>query len=362
MSEKEFPFKRAKPVDGFKLRRKEENAPQSEGHTPSLKKSKPKRKSASAEVTPEVAEKLKRLENYLLARNRTEGTLEQYIRVAVKFLSVPDSFTREGVDGFLADLHRRGLGNESIRWHHYVLKTLFKCWGIVFPIEEDEAPRGDIPRPPIFSEEQMTAMEEVAAQMGKREHAMVRLSNAIGIRRGEIRNINIGDYVAPRIMIRTLKGGYEVQRLLDPRTCEVLDEYLKEHVAVTGKADREAFFVRGRRGPRLSLRGVNLVYARVRDRAQIEEGGLHAARRGRITGLVRAGMPTPEIVKEWGWRKSDTVNTYVRLTKQDAEKKLVIMHPYFVDAKKPYDRAEAVKDESDSTGAQSAKPSEPKTT
>jgi len=37
----------------------------------------------------------------------------------------------------------------------------------------------------------------------------------------------------------------------------------------------------------------------------------------------------PTLTKEWGWKSNETVNTYIRLSKREAEEAVQEAHPYF---------------------------------
>ena len=40
-------------------------------------------------------------------------------------------------------------------------------------------------------------------------------------------------------------------------------------------------------------------------------------------------MSGPTLPKEWRWKSKDTVNTYIRLSKREAEEAVPEAHPYF---------------------------------
>jgi len=292
---------------------------------------------------------LKRFEDYLIARNRK--SVDRYLRIASEYLascSEDELFTAHSVNRYLADLARRGAGGRTRRWRYYILKTFFRAVGQPWPFEPGDAPKvEEESEVPIFTEEEMRRLEEAAKshpdpELAARNYALIRLENCLGLRRGEIRNLNISDYQPPYLRVKTLKGGRVVYRALDPETCRALDEWIKIRRRKRRQADPEALFVRGKRGPRISLRGLSAIFAEIRQRAGIEKprAGFHASRRGRITDLHRRGISGPTLTKEWGWKSPQTVQTYIKLSKHEAEKAIQQAHPYWQEASRHVSEAE----------------------
>jgi len=242
-----------------------------------------------------------------------------------------DAFDRGSVDGFLASFRRRGAGGNYQRWIYYVLKTFFRALERPWPFEPKEAPKPSQRNAPVFTMDEMRRMEMVAERRGPRDHALIRLENVVGLRRIEIRNLNIKDYQPPHLRVETAKHGNLVWRRLDPVTCKILDEWIRVRRRKRRQEDPDALFIRGEHGPRLSLSGLSHIIRSIREEASIAkpQAGFHATRRGRITFLHREGFSGAELTKEWGWVSPTTVQTYIRLSKRDVERKLVEKDPYF---------------------------------
>jgi len=275
---------------------------------------------------------LERFEDYLLARGRKSS--RRYLQVAQRFLEANPGeekpFEAHHVNRFLASLSRKGARGRTLRWNYYVVKSFFRALGHPWPFDQGEAPKAEENEDvPVFTSEEMLALEEAAKswenpETAARNYAIVRLENAIGLRRGELRNLNINDYDKPHIRVQTLKGGRTVRRALDPETCQALDDWIKIRRRKRKQEDPDALFIRGTRGPRLSLSGLNYIIKSIREKAGIEKegAGFHACRRGRVTDLHRRGVSGPTLTREWGWRSRETVNTYIRLSKREAEESI----------------------------------------
>jgi len=281
---------------------------------------------------------LGRFEDYLLARGRKSAG--RYLQVAQRFLEAnPEEtpFEAHNVNRFLAGLSRGGAKGRTLRWNYYVVKSFFRALGHPWPFDAGEAPKTEENEDvPVFTSEEMLALEEAAKgwenpELAARNYAIVRLENAIGLRRGELQALNIRDYMKPHIRVETLKGGHTVRRALDPETCRAIDEWIKIRRRKRKQVDPDALFTRGGRGPRLSLSGLNYVFKAIREKAGIEKdgAGFHASRRGRVTDLHRRGVSGPALTKEWGWKSKETVNTYIRLSKREVEEAVQEAHPYF---------------------------------
>jgi site-specific recombinase XerD len=291
---------------------------------------------------------LDRFRDYLDARNRSDRTVKNYMRLIRRYVDHANDlepFERRHVDSFLARLKREGSGGVNQRWAYYVIRTFFRAMEHSWPFEKSEVPKAeDNEEVPVLQEEDMAAMEGVARErrstapkLGLKYHALVRLERAVGIRRIEMQNANIGDYFPAQgsrpayLRVTTAKGGKTVMRPLDPVTAKALEDWVKVLRRQRSRPDKEALFVKGVRGPRISLRGLNYIFASIRDEAGVSESGagFHAMRRGRVTGLHEGGMSGPEITKEFGWKSPQTVNRYIRLSKRGVEDKLMEVHPLF---------------------------------
>jgi len=283
-------------------------------------------------------ELLRRFEDYLIARNRR--SVDRYLRIASEYLEAcgeEELFTAQSLNRYLADLARRGVGGRTRRWRYYILKTFFRAVEQPWPFEPGDAPEvEEEPEVPVFTEEEMRRLEEAAKshpdpELAARNYALIRLENCLGLRRGEIRNLNISDYKPPYLRVKTLKGGRVVWRALDPETQRALEAWIRIRKRKRKQADPEALFIMGKRGPRISLRGLSAIFAEIRQRAGIDKprAGFHASRRGRITALHRKGISGPTLTKEWGWKTHQTVQTYIKLSKKEVETLIQKVHPYF---------------------------------
>ena len=306
-------------------------------------------------------------EDYLLARGRSSFTVENYGRAAKKFLATvkegEDPFTKRCVDRHLAAMNRAGMSGVHRRWTYYAMNAFFKAHEREWPYVKGDAPKAkeneDVP---VLDEPLMIRMEEYARKQslkrgpkgynGKRNFSLIRLERCVGLRRIEIQMLNMDDFTPGSgsrpsyLRVATAKGGKTVMRVIDPETANALAEWISVLRRHSSRKDKEAIFIRGLRGNRLSLRGLNHIFQGIREKAGIDMpgAGFHAMRRGRVTGLHEGGMSGPEITKEFGWESDETVNRYIRLSKRRVEEKVMTVHPMFKENGK-FDKTEAVAEE-----------------
>ncbi|RLJ01240.1 MAG: hypothetical protein DRP08_05760 [Candidatus Aenigmatarchaeota archaeon] len=217
----------------------------------------------------------------------------------------------------------------SARTFAYVLSGFFKKVGWPWPLERKEIPRGRPHRRPFYTEEEMELLLETAKRMGPKEYAIVRLARLLGLRRIEIRMLNVEDYQPPHLYIRAAKHGVSRWRRLDEETCRAIEEYLKWR----GKRKERALFLSGRRGGRITLRSLTRLLNRVRKEAGLYEkkpwAGFHAFRRGLVTELHKLGVSEKELQEWMGWQTPFMPHEYIRLVPTEVEEKITKVHPIY---------------------------------
>jgi len=303
---------------------------------------------------PLADERLQLFENYLIARNRSKHTIEQYILHAGTFIKSADSagfdpFTSQAVDLYIANLARAGKGATTRRWTYYLIRTFFRAHRKEWGFEPGEAPKKGKKVVHVFSEADLLLLERSAEAMGLEWHAMIRLENCTALRRDEIQRLNISNFQPPYLTsVQTAKGGDVVRHKLDPLTLDILQRYITKLTATRRRADMEALFINGKSGGRLSLSSLSDHFLQIRRNAGVEgkRAGFHATRRRRVTQLYDAGMKGAEITQIMGWKDPTTYLNYVHEVPKETEEKLERLHPYFSGGSADgFDKAKAVVEE-----------------
>jgi site-specific recombinase XerD len=305
-------------------------------------------------VKPPLADpRLQQFENYLIARNRSRHTIEQYILHAESFLKVADSasldpFTNEAVDRYLVSLARDGMGANTRRWMFYLIRTLFRAHRKEWGFEPGEAPKEARKVVHVFTEADLIKLERTAEELGLKWQAMIRLENSTGLRRIEIQRLNISNFEPPYLtFVETAKGGNVIRRKLDPMTIDILQKYIAQLTATRRRADMDALFIDGKGGGRLSVDTLTRYFIQIRRRAGVkgQRAGFHAARRRRVTQLYDAGLSGAQLTQVMGWKDPTTYLNYVHEDPKETEEKMERVHPYFIGPKDGFDKAQAVVEE-----------------
>lgn len=195
---------------------------------------------------------LERFEEHLLAFNKTESTISSYLRVVNEYLELnpePEPFDKEHIRHYLAEKRRQGCKGNTLRNRFYILRAFFNALEKPWPLPKKEVPEESTPEQPMFTLEEMSQMEQVAKKRGPRDYAIIMLENTVGLRRVEIRNLDIDDYNRPWLLVRTGKKGRVVRRELDSHTCDALDQWVKVRRRKRRQVDADAMFIRGHPRP-----------------------------------------------------------------------------------------------------------------
>ncbi|MDH5770554.1 MAG: phage integrase N-terminal SAM-like domain-containing protein [Candidatus Bathyarchaeota archaeon] len=100
-----------------------------------------------------------RFRDYLDARNHSERTVKNYMRLIRRYVDHVNDiepFGRRHVDSFLARLKREGSGGVNQRWAYYVIRTFFRAIERPWPFEKSEVPKAkENEEVPVLQEEDM---------------------------------------------------------------------------------------------------------------------------------------------------------------------------------------------------------------
>ena len=167
-----------------------------------------------------------------------------------------------------------------------------------------------------------------------RNRILIRLSAVTMLRRIEIMRLNVEDYQRPFILVRNpAKRSEYTERILDPKTCRLLDEYLKLRRRLRVKCPALFITGRGHKARRLSLKGLSDIIKRIREEAGIDKprAGWHAHRRGGITIAHREGV-SEKLLSKYTGITPEIVKRYIRLDHSDAIEAFSKAHPFFKEA------------------------------
>ena len=247
-------------------------------------------------------------------------TRYRYLRVVNSLLVyTKGDLSGEKISDYFVHLEENNSAN-YIRWAFQVVRGFFKIvrseeeWNKL-NIDIGDLPREEEPERPYLETDEA---EELLRQAKPTplDYAMFRLALITGIRKRELRDLNLSSYSPPRLRIETKKGGERRIRTLDVDTVKALDDYIAGPRTYWngkyGRGDAPLFLSpRGDRMPDSTLTKIFRGYMRLIGKPK--GTGMHSLRRSVVTWEAESGMDVMRIQKLHGWKSSRMPEIYARL-------------------------------------------------
>jgi site-specific recombinase XerD len=262
---------------------------------------------------------------HLEARRRRPGTISSYLtvgRTLNRFLvanGMPtkvSAITREHVEHFFADLHKRVSAATAAK-HYRSLQQLFK-----FLVEDGEITSSPMERMhppavpeqpvPILTDDELRRLLDTckgATFENRRDEAVIRLFVDTGIRAGELLGLTLGDLdLSARLAYVMGKGGRGRAVPFGVKTTEALRRYLKarrrHHLA-----DQSQAVWLGRKGA-LGGSGIRQLLDRRAAEAGIQHLHPHRFRHTFAHRWSVAGGNETDLMRLAGWRSREMIARY----------------------------------------------------
>ena len=261
-------------------------------------------------------------------------TRYRYLRVVNSLLAYTGGkLNKEKISDYFVYLEENNSPN-YIRWAFQVVRGFYK---IVHSEEEWNSLNIDMGDLPGETEPERPYLETDEAQLllklagnNLMDYAMFRLDLVTGIRKRELRELNLSDYTPPRLRIETKKHGERRVRTLDVDTVKALDDYIKgPRTYWNGKhrgKDAPLFLSpRGNRLPDSTLTKIFRGYMKVMKKPK--GTGMHSLRRTCVTWEASAGMDSMRIQKLHGWKSARMPEIYARLKPAKLEEESYLSNP-----------------------------------
>ena len=299
---------------------------------------------------PEIADFVAFLEK---ERNDSPHTVKAYARDVADFAAFCSQYyggaawSFAGVDrlairGWLGALQQRGLAKRSAARALSALRTFYRFLNItrgleVNPAKATRTPRLERTLPEHLDRaevEQLFAEAERRARAGgfteARNLAMLELFYSTGIRLAELAGLNQQDVdlVSDQVKVRG-KGKKERLVPVGSHAGRALRRYyrLRDTSGRTGTRDGRAVFV-GRRGQRLSARGVQLAIKRLLSAlARGRDLHVHSLRHSFATHLLDAGADLRAVQELLGHASLSTTQVYTHTSVERLKKVYHQAHP-----------------------------------
>jgi integrase/recombinase XerC len=296
-----------------------------------------------------VIEQLDSFLQYLrLNRNLSPHTVRAYESDLTQFLETvasragvrrrdlePAALDRTTIRGFLAEAHAHGQSRATGARKLAAVRTFLRYLRREGVIDDDPAaliatPKRDVRMPAHLSEQEMIALLAAPAgdqPLGRRDHAILELFYASGLRLSELAGLDIDDVNLSAKIVRVLgKGGKQRLVPFNTSTSSAIRAYLRDRAVLTrgnalvgtggrrrSPADNDALFV-NYRGGRLSVRSIDRLVRRYVASSSTRLGiSPHALRHSFATHLLQRGADLRAIQELLGHARLSTTQRYTHV-------------------------------------------------
>jgi integrase/recombinase XerC len=254
----------------------------------------------------------------------------------------PDALDRTAIRSFLAYVHAEGQSRSTAARKLAAIRTFLRYLRREGIIHSDAGglvatPKREVRMPAHLSEDEMTKMLEAPDDqqaLGRRDHAILELFYASGLRLSELGGVDLDDVNLSGRMVRVLgKGGRQRLVPFNTATAKAIRAWLKDRESyvraggadarVVGSRARDQRTVRARgrreplfvnyRGGRLSVRSIDRIvrkYATVTERDGVSP---HALRHSFATHLLQRGADLRTIQELLGHSRLSTTQRYTHV-------------------------------------------------
>jgi integrase/recombinase XerC len=284
---------------------------------------------------------LKAFLQYLaLNRNASAHTVRAYDSDLSQFLAhaaaaagvkardlAPAQLDRLALRGFLGDLHKQGLARATAARKLAAARTFLRYLRREGLIDDDPGslvatPKRDVRMPAHLSEDEMSALLDapsVATPLGRRDHAILELFYASGMRLSELAGLDVDDVNLSANMVRVLgKGGKQRIVPFNTAAARAIRAYWPDRerlvrLKTRGRRTRDPLFV-NYRGSRLTVRSIDRLVRRYVAASSARMGiSPHALRHSFATHLLQRGADLRAIQELLGHARLSTTQRYTHV-------------------------------------------------
>ena len=280
------------------------------------------------------------LASLAVERGLADATIRAYRRDLADYLSFLDgrSPDRDLIDGFVADLHRRGWAATTVARKVAAVRGLHRFLIAENLAEDDPSAMIDAPRPgarlpkALEIEETLKLIEspDTATPLGRRDSAILEFMYASGARVSEVVGLDLYDLeLEDRTAMVMGKGSRQRLVPIGRHAVEAITRYLPDRrAALGGRPDPGAVFLNAR-GGRLSRQGIWGIVRKAAQRAGIapESVSPHVLRHSAATHMVEGGADLRTVQEMLGHASISTTQVYTRVSPQHLIEVYVDSHP-----------------------------------
>lgn len=241
----------------------------------------------------------------------------------------PEAIRFERVDAltlrsFLAHLHRQGAARSSIARKLAAVRSFFRYLLREGHINANPArgvatPRLDKKLPARLEENEVETIigaPDDATPLGRRDHAILELIYATGLRVGELVSLDQATVDIEEMLVRVMgKGGKERIVPFGEPAAEALERYRRDRLSLVARGPgTDALFLNAR-GGRLTARSVHRMMKNYVNQAALHSGlSPHSLRHAFATHLLERGADLRSIQELLGHSSLSTTQKYTHLT------------------------------------------------
>ncbi len=253
---------------------------------------------------------------------------------------LPSALDRQSIRGFLSELHAAGQSRATTARKLSAIRTFLRYLRREGLIAADpgalmKTPKRDIRMPKHLSEDEMTRLLEAPATdaaLGRRDHAILELFYASGLRLSELAALDAEDVNLSTKMVRVMgKGGKERLVPFNRTTEKAIRDYLADRMVILrsgtpperARARRsqplrrssrpeDPLFV-NHRGGRLTVRSIDRLVRRYAAASQQGVISPHALRHSFATHLLQRGADLRAIQELLGHSRLSTTQRYTHV-------------------------------------------------
>ena len=280
------------------------------------------------------------LASLAVERGLADATIRAYRRDLADYLAFLDgrSPDRDLIDGFVADLHRRGWVATTVARKVAAVRGLHRFLIAEDLAEDDPSAMIDAPRPgarlpkALEIEETLKLIEspDTATPLGRRDSAILEFMYASGARVSEVVGLDLYDLeLEDRTAMVMGKGSRQRLVPIGRHAVEAITRYLPDRrAALGGRPDPGAVFLNAR-GGRLSRQGIWGIVRKAAQRAGIapESVSPHVLRHSAATHMVEGGADLRTVQEMLGHASISTTQVYTRVSPQHLIEVYVDSHP-----------------------------------
>ena len=247
----------------------------------------------------------------------------------------PAALDRDAIRRFVGELHQRGQSRATAARKLAAVRTFLRYLRRESIIDDDPGalvptPKREVRMPAHLSEDEMTALIAAAAgqtPLGRRDHAILELFYASGLRLSEVAGLDLEDVNLGARMARVLgKGGKQRLVPFNTSTAKAIRAYLNDREAlVRGQVGQEGRRLSSRsslknplfvnyRGGRLTARSIDRLVRRYVAASSARAGiSPHALRHSFATHLLQRGADLRAIQELLGHARLTTTERYTHV-------------------------------------------------